>query len=200
MKIRLLCLTFVVAAAFRAAAQEAPPAQTAALPRTFRGMSLGMDIDALKTALTQDTSLAFRGDSDVSLLPLRRQLVIDTEGYGFIKRAFFQVEDTSAPGAPSPAESPSAASTGGVFIMAFVLNTAKIDHYSVFTSFMEKYGEPVVLNPRMAIWEDGATRVFIERPLTVKYIDKAVFEKIAESAKARESAGTVLREQFLDEF
>ncbi|MDR0540474.1 MAG: hypothetical protein LBG74_08270 [Spirochaetaceae bacterium] len=172
-----------------------PPANlegTPPLPREFRKLTLGMDLESLKTALAADDAFAFRGDADVSFLPLREQNVVDTAGAGFVKRAFFQLEETArADGATTP---------GGVFIMAFVLNTGKVDHYSVFTRFVEQYGDPAVLNPKLAFWEDGATRIYLERPLTVKYIDKAVFDKHIENSKALESENAKLREEFLNEF
>jgi hypothetical protein len=137
-----------------------------------------------ENTLSADSLFDFRGDADVSFLPVRKQNVVDTVGLGFVKRAFFQLDSEDS----------------AVFIMAFVLNTEKVDHYSVFTHFMEKYGEPVVLNPKLALWEDGETRIYIERPLTVKYIDKAVFDRLVAEGKALESNKARLREEFLDEF
>lgn len=182
-------------------AAVAPTVGGAALPRSFHEISLGMDIESLKSALKADGLFDFRGDADVSFLPMRKQNVIDTAGLGFIKRAFFQLDSGGTDDVPPSADAASSGGeTGGVFIMMFVLNPEKIDHYSVFTRFMEKYGEPVVLNPKLALWEDGATRVYIERPLTVKYIDKAVFDRLVEEGKALESVKSRLREEFLDDF
>jgi hypothetical protein len=74
-------------------------------PRQFRGMSLGMSLDDLKTALIRDWMFNFRGDRDVSFLPAREETLIETTGLSFIRRAFFQL------------------SGGGVFMMAFTLDT-----------------------------------------------------------------------------
>jgi hypothetical protein len=84
--------------------------------------------------------------------------------------------------------------------MAFALNTSLVDHYSVFTNFVMKYGEPSYLDPRTAVWETEDTRVAIERPLTVKYIDKAVFGNIIDESNLIESGEVQLRKEFLDEF
>ncbi len=126
------------------------------LPRQFRQLGLGMSLDDLKTALINDELFNFRGDRDVSFLPAREQSLVETTGSSFIKRAFFQLRD------------------GTVFIMSFSLNTDIMDHYSVFTQFVEKYGEPSYLDPKEAVWESGETRIAVERPLTVKYIDKTI--------------------------
>ncbi|MDR3324875.1 MAG: hypothetical protein LBS82_02645 [Spirochaetaceae bacterium] len=159
-------------------------AQTAdaPLPMQFRAFTLGMNLDDLKTALQDDPYFAFRGDRDVSFLPLKEQNLVESAGYNFIKRAFFQLKDAK------------------VFIMAFSMNAEKVDHYSVYTAFVKKYGEPLSLNPREAVWESAQTRISIERPLTVKYIDRTVFDEIVATARAAESVNQELKEDFLDDF
>jgi hypothetical protein len=171
-------------------AQTPPPDQSGAgepggypaLPRAFRGLSLGMDLDALKSALQQDPTFYFRGDRDVSFLPSREQSLVETTGFSFIRRAFFQLID------------------GKLFIMAFTLDPGLTDHYSVYTTFVKKYGEPRFLDPKQAIWESDETRVSLERPLTVKYLDRQVFDGIVAEAQTLESTERYLREEFLRDF
>ena len=151
-------------------------------PRKFRELSLGMALDDLKTALLKDELFRFRGDRDVSFLPIREQTLVETWGSSYIRRAYFQLVDSS------------------VYIMSFSLDTRQMDHYSVFTSFIKKYGEPLSLSPGEAVWENEDTRVSIERPLTVKYIDKKVFDRLVEESTTRENWGMVLREEFLGDF
>jgi hypothetical protein len=141
-----------------------------------------MDLEALKSALQGDSVFYFRGDRDVSFLPAREQSLVETTGFSFVRRAFFQLFE------------------GSLFIMAFTLDPALIDHYSVYTTFVKKYGEPLFLDPKQAVWESGETRVSIERPLTVKYLDRQVFDAIAAESKAEESAELYLREEFLNDF
>jgi hypothetical protein len=158
-------------------AEEAP-----ALPRTFRQIGLGMDLEALKSSLLEDPVFYFRGDRDVSFLPAREQSLVETTGFSFIRRAFFQLLD------------------GKLFIMAFTLDSGLVDHYSVYTAFVKKYGEPRYLDPKQAVWESGETRVSIERPLTVKYLDRQVFDAVIAESRAAESAELYLREEFLRGF
>jgi len=161
---------------------RAQETQSEPLPRQFRGLSLGMSLDDLKDNLLKDGLFNFRGDRDVSFLPAREQSLVETTGTAFIKRAFFQLRD------------------GEVFIMSFSLNTEIIDHYSVFTRFSEKYGQPSYLDPRVAVWETEETRIALERPLTVKYIDKAVFDDIVNESGLAESNQVKLRQEFLNDF
>ena len=84
--------------------------------------------------------------------------------------------------------------------MSFSLDTRVMDHYSVFTTFVRKYGQPISLSPSEAVWESDDTRVSIERPLTVKYIDKTVFDRLVEESKTQEDMKKWLRDDFLEDF
>ena len=152
------------------------------LPRQFREIFLGMSLDELKDALQNDDLFNFRGERDVSFLPIREESLVETSGSSFIRRAFFQLRD------------------GAVFIMSFTLNTGLIDHHSMFTELSQKYGPPSYLNPQEAVWETEDTRVALERPLTVKYIDRRVFDDILSESMLIESRRAQLRQEFLDEF
>ncbi|MDR2542159.1 MAG: hypothetical protein LBC80_01740 [Treponema sp.] len=152
------------------------------LPRQYRSFSLGMYLDDLKENLSNDNYFFFRGDRDVSFLPIRQQSLVETTGSSFIRRAFFQLRDDK------------------LFIMSFSLNTELIDHYSVFMQFVENYGQPNWLDPMAAVWETEYTRIAIERPLTVKYIDKIVFDDILHESGLIESNQVRLREDFLNDF
>jgi hypothetical protein len=151
------------------------------LPRNFRELSLGMSLEELRDVLRRDKLFYFR-EEDVSFLPAREQTLVETTGFSFIRRAFFQLRD------------------GEVFIMSFTLDPRMVDHYSVFTSLVKKYGEPGLLDPKQAVWESEDTRIAVERPLTVKYVDKTVFNEIIGESKVMESAEILLREEFLSEF
>jgi len=177
-----MCLFIAPVWAQNAPAVQAPSEEENGLPRQFREITLGMSLDDLKEALLKDDHFLFRGDRDVSFLPAREQSLVETTGSSFIRRAFFQLRDAQ------------------LFIMAFSLNTQIIDHYSVFTQFTEKYGQPVYLDPQIAVWETEETRIAIERPLTVKYIDKVVFNDIINESGLIESGQVKLRQDFLNEF
>lgn len=176
-------------AAISAPKTTAPTAPTATseaatkpVPASFRGYTLGMSEDDLKKTLEADELFVFRGDRDVSLLPASDQVLIETTGLSFIRRAFFQLRD------------------GKLFMMAFSLDTERVDHYSVFEALVADYGDPLELDPREAVWLSDTVRLSIERPLTVKYIDRPVFDALSRDAAVKKSREAVLREDFLDAF
>jgi hypothetical protein len=152
------------------------------LPRQFREISLGMGLDNLKEALQKDKLFNFRGDRDVSFIPAREESLVETTGSSFVRRAFFQLRD------------------GVLFIMSFTLDTGLMDHYSMFTNLVEKYGQPSFLDTREALWETEDTLITLERPLTIKYIDKKVFTDIINESALIQSRRVKERQEFLDEF
>jgi hypothetical protein len=165
-----------------AATGEAGSESDGGLPREFHGVALGMDLEDLKAVLEKNGLFDFRGDRDVSYLPSKTENLVETSGRSFVRRAFFQLREDA------------------LFIMGYMMNTALVDHYSIYTTFVEKYGEPVSLNPREAVWENEDTRISIERPLTVKYIDKKIFNGIIEESKLSGALELELRREFLDDF
>jgi hypothetical protein len=167
----------------------APPLEAQdALPRAFQGLSLGMSRDALKTALGENALFRVKEAQDdlltISVISPGDENTLEVDGVprGFIRRAFFELNDEQ------------------VFTMSFVMDAALVDHYSVFMSLVNKYGEPSFLDPKRTVWESDETWVAIERPLTVKYIDLGVFNTLITDANAQQSASEQRREDFLNEF
>ena len=152
------------------------------VPSSFRGLALGMPMDEVKALLASDGLFSYRGDIDVSLLPRPEESLIEVSGMSFVRRAFFQFYQ------------------GKLFVMIFVMNEKEMDHYAMFTSLSSKYGKPDSLSPGESVWSDGLTRLSLERPLAVKYIDLAVFDSLKSAGAAAESYEEILRSDFLGGF
>jgi hypothetical protein len=151
-------------------------------PVSFHGIGLGMDLSLVKEKLMTDPLFAYRGDPDVSLLPRSSQALIECRGTTYIQRAYFQFEKEK------------------LFIMIFVLDEQKLDHYSLFTTLERKYGKPLSLSPQETVWLFESVRFTLERPLTVKYVERKTFETLLEKGAAQEDLEQVSREKFLEEF
>ena len=151
-------------------------------PVSFRGISLGMDLSRVKDVLKADPLFIYRGDPDVSLLPQSSQALIECRGTTYIERAYFQFENEK------------------LFIMILVLNRERLDHYSLFTTLERKYGKPSSLSPQETVWLFDTVRFTLERPLTVKYVERKTFEALLQKGAAQEDLELVSREKFLEEF
>jgi hypothetical protein len=178
------------------------PTTSAVLPSaTFRKFSLGMSEHDIKEAIAQDALFQYQGETPgldsglsppsmseatglVSLPSATNTVSIEALGSGaYISQAWFQFNDDK------------------LYIMAFALNPLLMDRFSVYTSLVKKYGEPSSLNPQMAVWGDSAaTRLSLETPLTVKYIDTASFNALINAASTASAAEERSREAFLNDF
>ena len=169
----LLILTFLGIAASGVPAGE--------LQRGFSSIRLGMALDEAKEALQADPHFRYRGDPDVQFLPLTEIPLIETEGRAFIDRAVLQFQN------------------GNLAVVALFLDRTRLDYFSVYGSLVSSYGQPTRLDPGQAIWEDGPTRIALERPLTVKYIDVPTLNAIIEAGRMEEALDEITRERFLDQ-
>ncbi len=167
-----------------AAATTAKPGATEApaVPESYRSITLGMDMDAVKEALLADSLFGYRGERDVSLLPTKNRSLIETVGLSFIKRSWFQFYEEK------------------LYIMTFNLDSDLVDYYSIYSALVEKYGEPVSIDPRKAVWSDDRVTLSLERPLTVKYVDSEVFKSLLDESGAGRAAADIGRENFISEF
>jgi hypothetical protein len=173
----ILCLSFFVTG--MAHSQNGLPGT---VPSGFRSIRLGMDLESVKKALKEDPYFRYRGDPDVSFLPLREQTLIECEGNTYIDRAYFQFNE------------------GKLYIIILVMNREKVDYFSLFTTLTEKYGPNTSLNPQETVWDSKETRLSLEKPASVKYIKKDIFEKLKAEGKATQSLSEQSLKEFLGQF
>ena len=152
------------------------------LPTSFHEIGLGMSLDDVKETLKADESFAYRGDRDVSLLQNRNRSVIESEGVYFVKRGSFQFYNEK------------------LYTIIVQMNSENIDYYSIYSSLLEKYGEPGLVDQKKAVWENESVRLVLERPLTIKYIDTAVFNEIVASRSKKTSLSDEARSNFVNAF
>jgi len=155
------------------------------LPSGYRKIRLGMSVDEVKKLLQQDSWFGYHGDRDVSLLPGENRILIETDAKAghvdsFLDRCWFQFADDK------------------LYVITINLNKEKIDHYSIFTTLCDKYGNPEKLNPEKSIWENSSVTMTLERPLTLKYVDNATFDKLSKKSNVNNSVEEMTAEMFLD--
>lgn len=155
------------------------------LPDGFSKIHLGMSVDSLKDALKSDHQFGYRGDRDVSLSPNDGQVLIETdatrEPFSFLDHCYFQFSGDK------------------LYIITINLNPSKIDHYSVLTKLIEKYGNPDEIKPDKSLWKDDSVIFSLERPLTLKYVDARTFSDKQDKSDIDKTAGEKALENFLDE-
>ncbi|MCR5762495.1 MAG: hypothetical protein K6G00_03845 [Treponema sp.] len=159
--------------------------QAASVPDSFGNVKLGMSVDDVKEMLKKDSQFGYRGDRDVSLMAGENRTLIETDSsryapYSYLDRCWFQFYEDK------------------LYIMTINMNQEKLDHYSVFSQLCEKYGTPTSLNPDKSEWVSDTVIVDLERPLSIKYTDRVVMEKIQDASHVEKTSKEKNREQFLE--
>mgnify|MGYP001811166704 FL=1 len=172
-------------AATATAASPAASASPAALPtkpisKGYVTIVLGMAYQAAYDALRANPAIDYRGTPDVSMSPGRDEKIIETRGGRFIKRGTFQFRQEK------------------LFTIILEMEPQQLDYYSLFTAFSARYGDPVSLNPQETIWEDATVRLILEKPCTVKYLDRAVIENLLQQSTIQASRQEESRQLFID--
>jgi len=181
MKLYLIFIILIIFPAAAAVSQDQGDS-AAELPRGFHGIELGMELEQVKELLQKDELFYYRGNPDVSFLPLPKQTLIECPGNTYISRAYFQFEQEK------------------LFIMILVLNIKEVDYFSMFATLSKKYGQPIYLDPSAAVWSSKEIRLSLEKPLTIKYIHLPVFNQLRDQGKAKEGTLEYYRKDFLKEF
>ncbi len=155
------------------------------LPRGFGGVELGMSLDDAKSALKSNSDFGYAGDRDVSLLPGDARVLIETDSYnmqhhGFLTRCWFQFYEET------------------LYSIIINFNPERIDHYSLYTTLVKKYGEPNDFSPERSVWKNGDVTMSLERPLSIKYIDNEISEKLVQQSLVQKNGFEITRERFLD--
>jgi hypothetical protein len=164
------------------AGEPAPEPGVIQPPRGFRSIQLGMELERVKQLLIQDPLFDYRGDPDISFLPLPPQTLIETSGSSFIRRAYFQFDQDL------------------LYIIILSMDPDRLDYYTLYSTLSEKYGPPTSLDPTEAVWQFEQLRLSLERPLNVKYIDSAVFETLKEEGQVQEDLWEISKDNFLQQF
>ena len=171
-----LVLTVVAGVAYGQDGGETP------LLRGYRQIVLGRSFAEVEQLLYEESSFFYRGEPDVSLRPSDGNTVIDARGRGFVARGVFYFVDDA------------------LYSLNLYLNRASIDYFQLYERLRARYGEPDDLNPRLAVWDDERTRIELEKPLTVRYIDLTPIVRRQEEEDRAFAAGEAARRRFLEEF
>lgn len=156
--------------------------RTEELPSAFHDIELGMSLENVKETLEKDESFIYRGEKDISLLGNKNRSLIESEGSHFVRRGLFQFYNER------------------LYTIIVQMNPENIDYYSIYSSLVEKYGEPGLVDQKKALWENDRVRLVLERPLTIKYIDTATFNEILATRSKRRAISDEVRERFVNAF
>lgn len=154
----------------------------ASLPDGFMGIRLGMGLDEVKKELGESPYFNYRGDPDVSMLMVPNRQLIECSGYSFVRKGYFQFQDER------------------LIIITIELDRVRLDFFTMHASLERKYGKASRIDPSGAYWDNGTVMLNLEKPLSVKYMDKITLERMAAGQKEVEERVKTIREEFLELF
>jgi len=154
----------------------------ATLTPGFDVFRLGMNLEELKAVLKNNSFFLYSGEPDVTLLARPNTNLIDVPGITYFSRGVFQLVDRK------------------LYSITLELNPEQLDYFSMYNTLTKKYGDPTALDPSSARWESASVRLSLEKPLTVKYIDMPVFQRLQKEGRAQTAIQTLTREKFLENF
>ncbi len=152
------------------------------LPEGYRSIRLGSAFEEVKGKLEKESPFDFRGDPDVSMQKKLGNTLISCRGRNFIDYGFFQFRDER------------------LYLITLQLNSEKLDFYTMQRNLNRKYGPPARLSPQGMSWENEKVRLSLEYPLTVKYLDRTLFNSILDEGEVRKSFEELSRKKFLEDF
>lgn len=85
-----------------------------------------------------------------------------------------------------------------LYIITINVNKEKMDHYSMFEALCKKYGDPDSVSPEKSVWKNDTVTMSLERPLTLKYVNQAIFDKLQKASLVAPSGTETSRELFLE--
>jgi hypothetical protein len=148
----------------------------------FDVFRLGMSLADLKAALSNNSYFLYTGDPDVTLLSRPNTNLIDVAGISYFTRGIFQVVE------------------GKLYSITLEVNQDQISYFSMYQALTKKYGDPTALDPSSARWESAAVRLSLEKPLTVKYLDMPLFQRLQKEGTAQKALQEITRDKFLENF
>jgi len=134
------------------------PQEQRVVSHGFGSVLLGQSLQEVKENLLSNIFFNYQGDPAVSFRPFNQQPVITIEANYFFREAQFQFSEDM------------------LSVIVLSLNPKQVDYYTMFQLFVSKYGNATEVHPQFIAWEDQEVILRLERPLTVKYIAKEIFE------------------------
>jgi hypothetical protein len=152
------------------------------LQRSFEVLNLGMSYEETLQVLQESAYFNFRGLADVSLRPSSGDPILQVQGNGYVQDGILQFHENT------------------LFSLTLIINQQDFAYSTFYKSFTEQYGNPNELNPNRAVWENVTTRISLEKPLSIQYLDMTTFNRLLEESLIQKSAEMFSKDIFLEEF
>ncbi len=132
--------------------------QGPALTRGYRGIKLGMKLDNVRKILKKDRLLEIDIRTDFGDLDEEPYHILKARNVPYITSVYYQFGTTKS-------------IKQQLFAIIIHFNKEYNDFFRLFEKMKKKYGKPNMFTPNMATWHNKTTKIILNSPATVKYID-----------------------------
>ncbi len=146
----------------------------------YKEIKLGMNIETVRGLISSMNDFLPIRDEILQIRIEPDKQILTTQGLNFVNKGYFHFHDDS------------------LYQILIKFNSTKIGYYNLLKNLTEKYGKPIALTPKKASWENEKIRITIEKPSTIKYTDKLIWESIIGNNNTNDPNFIILRDEFLD--
>lgn len=147
----------------------------------FKEFKLNQTQSEVKELIKKSFDFANRRDEALSIRLEPDTDIITAEGLGFIKIGYFHFNKNK------------------LFQIFLNLDEKRLGYYLILKRFTEKYGNPTFLEPKSAFWENEEVKIIIEKPCSLKYIYKPIWNEITTADQTSDSVFFKIREKFIED-
>ncbi|HOF01323.1 MAG TPA: hypothetical protein PK385_03785 [Spirochaetota bacterium] len=147
----------------------------------FKDFKLNQTQSEVKELIKKSFDFANRRDEAISIRLEPDTDIITAEGLGFIKIGYFHFNKDK------------------LFQIFLKLDEKRLGYYLILKRFTEKFGNPTSLEPKSAFWENEEVKIIIEKPCSLKYIYKPIWNEITAADQTTDSVFFNIREKFIDD-
>jgi hypothetical protein len=153
-------ILLVLLSSFILAAQDADTNENTALAAGYRDFKLGQTMEEVRTVLRTSDDFIVRKEEILTIRLEPDTEIISSEGRGFIDKGYFHFHEDS------------------LFQILLKIDEKKIGYYVLLKQLTGRYGDPALFTPQFAEWDDGVTTITLEKPCTLKYRDRTVWQEL----------------------
>lgn len=150
------------------------------LQNGYKSYILGMGQDEIEEELSNSSEFNIIREEILSVRMEPDTDIISTEGYGFVTRAYFHFNNEK------------------LFQIYLIIDEQKVGYYPILKTYINKYGNPSSFSPDRAVWENNEVMVILEKPCTLKYVDKKVWDSLLSKDHTTDTVFDKIRRDFID--
>ncbi len=159
---------------------ETSDGQNMVLSNGYKEIRLGMTLEEVRQIINSMPEFNPIREEILQIRIEPDKQILTTEGYSFVSKAYFHFDNDR------------------LYQILLKFNQNKIGYFNLLSTFRSRFGEPAFINPSKSYWQNERVRITIEKPATIKYLDRQIWNSIIGSGNQEDSDFIILRNDLLN--